>query len=126
MGKQLLVTKHSLIQWIEDYHWMNETLKEAEQEMNLLPAAKGVQYGIEAAMPKASGAPSDPVFYEVFRRTEYRTKTLAAYKQKVLEIQKRIENVVGDREKESFWASVLCCCLFLGQNIFMKFVLYTF
>lgn len=103
MGKELLVSKFSLLQWIEDYHWMNETLREADQEMLQLPAAKGVQYGIEATMPKASGGTSDPVFFEVFRRTEYRSKTLREYKMKVLEIQKRIDKVQGDREREVLW-----------------------
>ena len=36
----------------------------------------------------------------MFRRTEYRGKTLRDYKNKVLEIQKRIDKVKGDRESE--------------------------
>ncbi|MEK4425888.1 hypothetical protein [Solibacillus sp. FSL K6-1523] len=100
--KQVTVSKGNIMQWIEDYHWMIETIKESEVEeiATALPVAKVAGYGIEATMPKASGGVSDPVFYEVNRRTQYGGLRILQYKRKVSEVQKRICFVEGDREQE--------------------------
>lgn len=100
MGKGQFASKHSITQWIEDYHWMIETIKEAEAEVFVTPGAKTAAYGIDSTMPKASGGVSDPVFYEVHRRTQYGGFRIQQYKRKVREVQERIELVQGDREQE--------------------------
>lgn len=78
MGKQgqMAVTKENLLQWIEDYSWMIESIEEAEEARQPVAkidnysyiGAKTAMYGIEATLPKASGGTSDPVFIEVQRR----------------------------------------------------------
>lgn len=98
--EQIIVTKDNIMQWIEDYHWMIEMIKETEVEILEVPAVKVAGYGIEATMPKASGYVSDPVFYEVHRRTQYDGFRIQQYRRKVTEVQKRISFVVGDRESE--------------------------
>jgi hypothetical protein len=72
MGKQgqIKVTKENLLQWIENYRWMVETIEEARQPVAKMDnssyiGAKTAMYGIEATLPKASGGTSDPVFTEV-------------------------------------------------------------
>ena len=98
---QIKVTKENLLQLIENYPWMVETIEEARQPVakaynNSYIGAKTAMYGIEATLPKASGGTSDPVYTEVQRRV-YRIKE---YEQKIAEIQKRIPLVHGDREVE--------------------------
>lgn len=51
-------------------------------------------------MPKANGGVSDPVFFEVNRRTKYGGFRIQQYKRKVSELQQRIALVDGDREQE--------------------------
>ncbi|MGE7840474.1 hypothetical protein ACQKNX_06740 [Lysinibacillus sp. NPDC093712] len=62
MGKQgqIKVTKENLLQWIENYRWMVETIEKARQPVakvdnNSYIGAKTAMYGIEATLPKASG-----------------------------------------------------------------------
>ncbi len=57
---QIKVTKEDLLQWIENYRWMVETIEEARQSVakvnnNSYIGAKTAMYGIEATLPKASG-----------------------------------------------------------------------
>ncbi|MGG2081678.1 LuxR C-terminal-related transcriptional regulator [Lysinibacillus pakistanensis] len=107
MGKQgqTTVTKENLLQWIEDYSWMIESIEEARQPVakidnNSYIGAKTAMYGIEATLPKASGGTSDPVFIEVQRRVYASNKRIREYEIKVAEVQKRIPLVHGDREIE--------------------------
>lgn len=99
------VTKEDLLQWIENYRWMVETIEEARQPVakvnnNSYIGAKTAIYGIEATLPKASGGTSDPVYTEVQRRVYSLNYRIKEYKQKIAEVQKRIPLVQGDREIE--------------------------
>ncbi|WP_249645867.1 MULTISPECIES: hypothetical protein [unclassified Lysinibacillus] len=102
---QIKVTKEDLLQWIENYRWMIETIEEARQPVakvnnNSYIGAKTAMYGIEATLPKASGGTSDPVYTEVQRRVYSLNYRIKEYEQKIAEVQKRISYVVGDREVE--------------------------
>ncbi|WP_427110442.1 LuxR C-terminal-related transcriptional regulator [Lysinibacillus xylanilyticus] len=99
------VTKENLLQWIEDYNWMIESIEEARQPVakidnNSYIGARTAMYGIEATLPKASGGTSDPVFTEVQRRVYSLNYRIKEYEQKIAEVQKRITYVIGDREVE--------------------------
>ncbi|MEG0439168.1 MAG: hypothetical protein RR587_08035, partial [Solibacillus sp.] len=94
MAGQVFVSEGNLLQWIEDYHWMIETIKEAEMNSVGFSGAKVASYGIESTLPKASGGTSDPVFYEVQRRTQYGSFRIQQYKRKVSEVQQRILLVI--------------------------------
>ena len=107
MGKQgqIKVTKENLLQWIENYRWMVETIEEARQPVAKVDnssyiGAKTAMYGIEATLPKASGGTSDPVFAEVQRRVFALNYRIKEYEQKIAEVQNRIAHVIGDREVE--------------------------
>lgn len=107
MGKQgeIKVTKENLLQWIKNYHWMVATIEEARKPVakvdnNSYLGAKIAMYGIEATLPKAIGGTSDPVFIEVQRRLFINNKRIQEYESKVIEVQKRIPLVHGDREVE--------------------------
>ncbi|MEC1303489.1 hypothetical protein [Lysinibacillus capsici] len=102
---QIKVTKENLLQLIENYPWMVETIEEARQSVakaynNSYIGAKTAMYGIEATLPKASGGTSDPVYTEVQRRVYSLNYRIKEYEQKIAEIQKRIPLVHGDREIE--------------------------
>lgn len=102
---QIKVTKENLLQWIENYRWMVETIEEARQSLakadnNSYIGAKTAMYGIEATLPKASGGASDPVYTEVQRRVFTLNYRIKEYEQKIAEVQKRIPLVQGDREIE--------------------------
>ena len=107
MGKQgkIKVTKENLLQWIENYRWMVETIEEARQPVakidnNSYIGAKTAMYGIETSLPKAAGGTSDPVFAEVQRRVYALNYRIKEYEQKIAEVQNRIQFVTGDREIE--------------------------
>ncbi|MCK1989224.1 hypothetical protein MPH48_14010 [Lysinibacillus fusiformis] len=56
---QIKVTKEDLLQWIENYRWMVETIEEARQQVakmnnNSYIGAKTAMYGLEVTLPKAS------------------------------------------------------------------------
>ncbi|MED4700687.1 hypothetical protein P9436_16635 [Lysinibacillus capsici] len=102
---QTIVTKENLLQWIENYRWMVETIEEARQPVakannNSYIVAKTAMYGIDATLPKASGGTSDPVYTEVQRRVYSLNYRIKEYEQKIAELQKRISLVHGDREIE--------------------------
>ncbi|MFI2132892.1 hypothetical protein ACH434_23035 [Lysinibacillus fusiformis] len=99
------VTKENLLQWIENYRWMVETIEEARQPVakadnNSYIGAKTAMYGLEATLPKASGGTSDPVYTEVQRRVYSLNYRIKEYEQKIAEVQNRIPLVHGDREIE--------------------------
>lgn len=98
--EQITVSRSSLLRWIEDYHWMIETIKEAEVNATGFNGAKVNSYGIDSTLPKASGGFSDPVFYEVHRRSQYGGLRIEQHRRKVSEVQQRIPLVKGDREVE--------------------------
>ena len=95
-----IINRHTLDQMIKDYHWMIKTIKEAETNIAHINGIQIASYGIESTLPKASGGTSDPVFYEVHRRTQFCSLRIQQYCRKVSEVQKRIPLVVGDREIE--------------------------
>lgn len=102
---QIKVTKENLLQWIENYRWMVETIEEARQpvakaDINSYIGAKTAMYGIEATLPKASGGASNPVFTEVQRCVYSLNYRIKEYEQKIAEVQKRIPLVQGVREVE--------------------------
>ncbi|TKI50698.1 helix-turn-helix domain-containing protein [Lysinibacillus tabacifolii] len=80
---------------ITDYHWMVNAIKEMREEMVI--GAKTAQYGIEASLPKAVGGIGDPIMQEAIRRSK-NNKRVADYEKKILEVQKLLEKVTGDRE----------------------------
>lgn len=52
---QIVVTRENLLQWIEDYSWMIESIEEARQPVikvgnNSYIGAKRAMYGIEATL----------------------------------------------------------------------------
>ncbi|PCD82736.1 hypothetical protein CNQ87_19445 [Lysinibacillus fusiformis] len=102
---QIKVTKEDLLQWIENYRWMVETIEEARQPVakmnnNSYIGGKTAMYGLEATLPKSSGGTSDPVFTEVQCRVYSLNFRIKQYEQKIAEVQKHIPFVEGDREVE--------------------------
>lgn len=90
-----LLTQDKLDAMITDYHWMVNAIKEMRAEMVI--GAKTAQYGIEATLPKAAGGVGDPIMQEAIRRSK-NIKRVAEYEKKLLEVQKLIDRVDGDRE----------------------------
>ncbi|MFJ5621999.1 helix-turn-helix transcriptional regulator [Peribacillus loiseleuriae] len=84
---------------LKDYHWMVNSILLERDILNSVGGNLTAKYGEEAAMPKASGGTSDPVFQEVKRR-EKRWKRVERYEKKVQFLQDRIHNVEDERENE--------------------------
>lgn len=93
--RTLTITPDALDSMITDYHWMVNAIKEMRSEMVI--GAKTAQYGIEATLPKAAGGVGDPIMQEAIRRSK-NIKRVAEYEKKLLEVQKLLDNVSGDRE----------------------------
>ncbi|WP_193768779.1 MULTISPECIES: LuxR C-terminal-related transcriptional regulator [Lysinibacillus] len=93
--RALVITPDVLDSMITDYHWMVNAIKEMREEMVI--GAKTAQYGIEASLPKAVGGIGDPIMQEAIRRSK-NNKRVADYEKKILEVQKLLEKVTGDRE----------------------------
>lgn len=90
-----LLTQDKLDAMITDYHWMVNAIKEMRTEM--VVGAKTAQYGIEATLPKAAGGVGDPIMQEAIRRSK-NIKRVAEYEKKLLEVQRLLDRVTGDRE----------------------------
>lgn len=90
-----LLTQDKLDAMITDYHWMVNAIKEMRAEM--VVGAKTAQYGIEATLPKAVGGVGDPIMQEAIRRSK-NIKRVAEYEKKLLEVQRLLDRVSGDRE----------------------------
>lgn len=93
------MTEKQIEQLLKDYHWMINSVKVMREGLNDIGDGLTAQYGLEAAMPKASGSCSDPIFREVTRR-EKRWKKIADYERKVNVIQERMHVITIDREVE--------------------------
>ncbi|WP_313469833.1 LuxR C-terminal-related transcriptional regulator [Lysinibacillus sp.] len=93
--RTLTITPDALDSMITDYHWMVNAIKEMRAEMVI--GAKTAQYGIEATLPKAVGGVGDPIMQEAIRRSK-NIKRVAEYERKLLEVQKLLDRVTGDRE----------------------------
>lgn len=114
MGKQDL-NKHLLEQWVKDYHWMVNTVKELRN--GLIVGAKTAQYGIEATLPKAAGGTSDPIMSEVARRSKH-VKRIKEYEDKISAVQERIDKVHTPREIEVlFWLLEGSSMRWIGQHM---------
>ncbi|MFJ7891317.1 hypothetical protein ACIQYL_25130 [Lysinibacillus xylanilyticus] len=93
--RTLVITPDALDSMITDYHWMVNAIKEMREEMVI--GAKTAQYGIEATLPKAVGSVGDPIMQEAIRRSK-NIKRVEEYERKLLEVQKLIDKVSGERE----------------------------
>ena len=93
--RTLVVTPDALDSMITDYHWMVNAIKEMRAEMVI--GAKTAQYGIEVTLPKAVGGVGDPIMQEAIRRSK-NIKRVAEYEKKLLEVQRLLDRVSGDRE----------------------------
>lgn len=83
---------------LKDYHWM---VNEIARQRKLLEDAGTrlvAQGGIESAMPKAKGDPSDPISMEVVRRDK-KHAWIAKLERKVSFIQDRMHVIESHREK---------------------------
>lgn len=93
--RTLTITPDALDSMITDYHWMVNAIKEMRAEMVI--GAKTAQYGIEATLPRAAGGVGDPIMQEAIRRSK-NIKRVAEYERKLLEVQKLLDKVTGNRE----------------------------
>ncbi|MFC5601875.1 LuxR C-terminal-related transcriptional regulator [Sporosarcina koreensis] len=94
------MTKEEMEQLVKDYHWMINSVKVIREGMNEVEIGMTARYGLEAAMPKASGGrPGDPIHRE-FTRRERRLKKVYEYERKIQLVQERIPLITEDREME--------------------------
>ena len=93
------MTEKQIEQILKDYHWMINSVKVMRENLQEAGGKLIAQYGIEAAMPKAQGGSSDPVYTEVVRRSKH-FKTIEGYENKIMLIQKHIHVIQDVREKE--------------------------
>ena len=92
--------KEEMEQLVKDYHWMINSVKVIREGMNEVGEGMTARYGLEAAMPKASGGrPGDPIHRE-FNRREKRLKKVYEYERKIQLVQELIPLVTEDRETE--------------------------
>ncbi|KPN95486.1 hypothetical protein [Lysinibacillus sp. ZYM-1] len=113
--RTLTTTPDALDSMITDYYWMVNAIKEMRAEMVI--GAKTEQYGIEATLPKAAGGVSDPIMKEAIRRSK-NIKRVAEYEKKLLEVQKLVDKVTGDREVQVLnWMLDGRSKRWIGQNM---------
>lgn len=93
------VNKWQVENLLRDYHWKVESVKIMRETMNEINISMTAQYGLQAAMPKAIGDPSDPILKEVERR-DRRWKKIHDYERDIQFIQFRLAQVMDDRETE--------------------------
>jgi hypothetical protein len=91
--------KEEMEQLLKDYHWMINSVKVIREGMNEVGEGLTARYGLEAAMPKGSGRPGDPIHRE-FNRREKRLKKVYEYERKIQLVQELIPLVTEDREIE--------------------------
>ena len=84
---------------LKDYHWKLHSVKIMRESMNEINVNMVAQYGLQAAMPKASGDPSDPILKEVERRDD-RWKKIHAFEKDIKFIQSRLSLINDERETE--------------------------
>lgn len=84
---------------MSDYHWKVESFKIMRESMNEVNISMTAQYGLRAAMTKASEGPSDPFLKEVERRDK-RWKKIHDYERGIQFILARLMQVNDDRETE--------------------------
>ncbi|WP_262175703.1 helix-turn-helix transcriptional regulator [Saccharococcus sp. Marseille-Q5394] len=91
--------KEEMEQLVKDYHWMINSVKVIREGMNEVGEGMTARYGVEAAMPKGTGRPADPIYRE-FNRRERRLKKVYEYERKIQLVQERITFITEDRELE--------------------------
>ncbi|WP_339165392.1 DNA-binding response regulator [Siminovitchia sp. FSL W7-1587] len=91
--------RNEIEQILKDYHWMINSIKIMRESLKYAGEGITAQYGLEAAMPKAQGATSDPVYKEVVRRSK-RVKKIQEFEAKILEFQGLFHKVHDERECE--------------------------
>ncbi len=110
-----LLIQDKLDAMITDYHWMVNAIKEMREGM--VVGAKTAQYGIGATLPKAVGGVGDPILQEAIRRSK-NIRRVAEYEKKLLEVQKLINKVTGDREVQVLnWMLDGRSKRWIGQNM---------
>ncbi len=93
------MNKWQLEELLKDYHWKLLSVKLMRESMDEINLKMTAQYGLEAAMPKSNGSPSDPILKEVERRDE-RWKKIHAYERDIQLIQSKLKKVENERESE--------------------------
>ena len=93
------MTEKQIEQLLKDYHWMINSVAMMREGLKDIGGGLTAQYGLEAAMPKASGNHSDPIYQEVNRR-EKRWKKISDYECKIQTVQDKIHLISIDREIE--------------------------
>ncbi|ONK21216.1 hypothetical protein BLX87_23085 [Bacillus sp. VT-16-64] len=91
--------RNEIEQILKDYHWMINSIKIMRESLKYAGEDITAQYGLEAAMPKAQGTTSDPVYKEVIRRSK-RVKKIQEFEAKILEFQGLFHKVHDERECE--------------------------
>lgn len=84
---------------LKNYHWMVNSIKIMRDSLKDPGEGLTAQYGDEAAMPKAKGTTSDPVYNEVIRRGK-RFNKIQEYEERILEFQGLFHKVHDERECE--------------------------
>ena len=75
------MTEKQIEQLLKDYHWMINSVKIMREGLNDVGVTFTAQYGLEAAMPKAAGGQSEPIYQE-FSRRDKRWKKISDYKKR--------------------------------------------
>ncbi|WP_404466396.1 DNA-binding response regulator [Planococcus rifietoensis] len=102
---------------LRDYHWKVESVKIMRETINEINISMTAQYGLQAAMPKAIGDPSDPILKEVERR-DRRWKKIHDYERDIQFIQSRLAQVMDDRETEVLhWLIEGKCMRWIGLHM---------
>lgn len=84
---------------LHNYHWMIQTIALKRNELAQEAGERIVaQYGIEAAMPKAQGNNSDPIYNEVVRRQKAHS-SVSKLEEKVRFIQEHMHVITDEKEQ---------------------------
>ena len=96
------MNKKEIENLIYDYHWMKKEVDRLEKVLWGSPipikSAGVAQYGIEAAMPKAQGNNSDPIYNEVVRRQKAHS-SVSKLEEKVRFIQEHMHVITDEKEQ---------------------------
>ncbi len=84
---------------LKEYSWMINTIRISRESLRDAGEGLTAQYGEEAAMPKAQGTTSDPIYREVLRRSK-RWKKIEEYEKKITALQSLFHKVHNERESE--------------------------
>ena len=84
---------------LKDYSWKVNSVRIMRESMQGVNFNGAAQYGLQAAMPKGNGDPSDPILKEVERR-EKRWAKIHDYEKDIQDIQRRLNMIQDDRQAE--------------------------